>query len=136
MPTFVAERVFCRTDTGETVTARIFAPLKSGPGLWSAKIQILGLDQHVEEVSCGVDSFQALCIALRMVCLHLEKIEPILTFQDQSNASVPVIVPWDFGPTLKTEVYEFANRKILAHMKSLRSATSEQHGAAEREDKG
>ena len=135
MSTPVAERVFRRTDTGETVTARIFAPLKTGPDIWSAKIQILGLDQHVEEVSCGVDSFQALYIALRMVCSRLEKIEPLLTFQGKPNASLPIILPWNEGAASKAEVYDFANDKALAYLKSVRSAGREQHEAAGHEDK-
>ena len=90
--------------------------------MWSAKIQILGLDEHVDEVSCGVDSFQALFIALRMVCFRLEKIETMLTFQDSADANLPLIVPWDGGSALKAEVYEFANDKIFAYLKSLPSA--------------
>lgn len=123
MSTPVAERVFRRTDTGEIVTARIFAPLKSGPDIWSAKIQILGLNEHVEEVSCGVDSFQALYCALRMVCSRLEKIEKILTFQEGSDADLPLILPWTGGPELRAEAYDFANDKILTYLKSLPSAS-------------
>jgi hypothetical protein len=68
-----------------------------GPDIWSAKIQILGLNELVDEVSCGVDSFQALYIALRMICFRLEKIETILSFQDGADAHLPLIGPWNGG---------------------------------------
>jgi hypothetical protein len=125
MLTLVAERVFHRADNGETVIARIFAPLQTGPALWSAKLQILGMNEHVEEVSCGVDSFQALCNALRMLCFRLEKIETNLTFQGSGNVGLPVIVPWDGEPGSKAEVYQFANDKILRYLKSLPTASEE-----------
>lgn len=119
MSVVVAEREFRRADTGTLVTTRVHAPVESSPTIWSSRIEIVGLSEEVDEISEGVDSFQALYLALVRICFHLRKFETVLTFQGRPNASIPIVIPWDFGPALRADVYEFARGKMADYYDSL-----------------
>jgi hypothetical protein len=127
MGEIVAERLFRNSDSKAPVTARIYVPEKMGQSSeWSCKITVEGLDAPFEQTIIGVDSFQALYLALRRLCVHLEKYEGTLTFLDGAvgDCGFPLIVPWNFGCSLRAEVYQLIERKIEEHLNS-RSRMSE-----------
>ena len=75
---------------------------------------MLGLESPFDKSSIGVDSFQALCSALRLLCVQLDKIADNLVFLDgeAGDAVTPLIMPWSFSRSLKTEVYRLIQKKI------------------------
>lgn len=118
MAELIAERTFQRTDDASSVTVRIYAP-KEDEGCWSAKVEIAGLTENFEEDVGGVDSFQALYLALHRACSRLEKVESILSFQQDNDANLPLVLPWTAGPALRAEVKNFARGKISTYLDSL-----------------
>jgi hypothetical protein len=109
----IAERQFHKSAPGTSVIARIFAPEPNPPD-WSCKIEIDGLDHPYEKEVFGVDSLQALYLALRLLCAHLEKHEQDLAFLDGpvGDCGLPLVVPWLFGSSGKNEVYDLIERKV------------------------
>src|SRR5215213_6188430 len=102
MAELIAERTFDRQEDGGQVTLRIYAPKKDDEwDGWSATIEIVGLQEAFREDVIGVDSFQALYLALHRACTRLENAESILTFRQNADASLPLIMPWNEGPALK-----------------------------------
>jgi hypothetical protein len=122
----IAERTFDRRDEGAPIIVRIYAPEKSDEWSgWSARVEIVGLPETFQEEASGVDSFQALYLALCRACARLEKLESILTFRESADANLPLILPWISGPALKADVQQFARDKILTYLDSLPPASSE-----------
>jgi hypothetical protein len=118
----IAERCF-RTPEGEPVVARIYRPEKmDNSSEWSCRIEVLGQDASFDEPVIGVDSFQAMYLALRRLCVHLDKSADKLLFADGEarNPGIPVIMPWPFGPSLKAEVYRLIQEKIENDLNSGR----------------
>jgi uncharacterized protein DUF6968 len=121
MSEVIAERLF-RTPEGRPVVARIYIPEKMGQSSeWSCRVEVQGLEAPFEKSSIGVDSFQALCSGLRLLCVHLDKIAT-LTFLDgeAGDCGTPLIMPWTFGPSLKAEVYRLIEGKIEDELDSSR----------------
>jgi hypothetical protein len=119
----MAERVLRSSDTGELVTARLHAPERIGQSSeWSCKIEVQGLDAPYERSIIGVDSFQALCLALRVLCAHLDKHARALKFLDGPTGScgLPLIMPWSFDSALKAEMYRLIESKIREKFDSPR----------------
>ena len=119
----VAERFFRNANSGAPVTARIYPPEKMGQSSeWLCKIEVQGLEAPFERSIVGVDSFQALYLALRLLCVHLDKYAESLTFLDGTagDCGLPLIMPWDFGPSLKAEAYRLIESKILESLNSRR----------------
>ena len=111
----MAERFLRKSDSGAQVVARIFEPEEIGQSSeWSCKIEVQGLGEPYERSIIGVDSFQALCSALRVLCAYVERHEQNLVFLDgeEGDCGLPLIMPWDFGAALKAEMYELINSKI------------------------
>lgn len=126
MTELIAERTFDRRDDGGQVTVKIYAPKKDEDWEgWSATVEIVGLPEAFRQNVSGVDSFQALYLALCRACARLEKADSILTFRRNDDANLPLIIPWNEGLALKTEVREFAHEKILTYLKSVPSASGE-----------
>jgi hypothetical protein len=126
MADVIAERTFDRRDDAGQVTVRVYAPKKDDDWEgWSATIEILGLPEEFRQDVSGIDSFQALYLALSRACTRLEKADSMLKFRENADASLPLILPWNEGLALKCEVREFAQAKILTHLRSLPSASSE-----------
>jgi hypothetical protein len=126
MVELIAERTFDRRDDGGQVTVRIYAPKKDDEwDGWSATVEIVGLPEAFREDVSGVDSFQALYLALHRACARLENAESGLRFRQNADASLPLIMPWNEGAALKSEVREFAHDKILTYLRSLPSAYTE-----------
>jgi hypothetical protein len=103
MSEIIAERSF-RTPDGKPVVAKIYRPEKlDSSSEWSCKIEVLGPETLFEEPIIGVDSFQALYLALRRLCVHLDKIADSLVRLDgeAGNSGIPLIMPWSFSPSLK-----------------------------------
>ena len=115
MSKIVAERILQKSGSSVWVAARIYAPEKIAHSTeWSCRIEVQGLGDPWEKSIIGVDSFQALYSALRVLCAHIERYEQSLTFLDgeEGDAGLPLIIPWDFGASLKTEIYQLINKKI------------------------
>ena len=96
MSEVIAERVL-RTVEGAPVIARMYAPEKMDQSSeWKCRAEIQGLEVPFEKSSIGVDSFQALCSGLRLLCTHLDKVAATLTFLDgkRGDAGTPLIVSW------------------------------------------
>jgi len=114
MSEIVAERCF-RTSEGKPVVARLYRPEKMGSSSeWSCKIEVQGLEPPFERSSIGVDSFQALYLALRGLCVQLDKTAANLVFLDgeAGDAATPLIMAWSFSRSLKTEVYRLIQKRI------------------------
>ncbi len=120
MSRVMAERQFHDPVSGKSVTATVFAPERRQSD-WLCKIKIDGLDCPYEKDVFGVDSLQALYLALRLLCAHLEKHEQHLAFLDgpTGDCGLPLIVPWTFGSSGKGEAYqmiqEIENRLARRH---------------------
>ena len=120
MSEVIAERQF-RTLEGTRVVAKIHLPEKLGQSYeWSCKVEVQGLETPFDKSSIGVDSFQALCSGLRLLCMHLDKIAETVTFLDgeAGDCGTPLIMPWTFGPSLKAEVYRLVEGKIKNELDS------------------
>jgi hypothetical protein len=120
MGEIIAERSF-RTPEGKPVVARVYQPEKIGSSSeWSCKIEVQGLESPFERSSMGVDSFQALYLALRGLCVQLDEIADNLVFLDgeAGDAATPLIMPWSFSRSLKTEVYRLIQEKIEGELNS------------------
>ncbi|MEH2498195.1 hypothetical protein V1294_004674 [Bradyrhizobium sp. AZCC 1678] len=119
----VAERVFRDSNSGASVTARIFAPERNEDSSdWSCKICIEGLATPFERSIFGVDSFQALELATSLLCTLLESHEASLAFLDGSpgDCALPLIA--SCPPSLKAEVRAFIRTKIKDDLDSGQSA--------------
>jgi hypothetical protein len=115
MSGIVAERVFRNVESGAPVTARIYAPEKVEQETeWSCKIEVLGLPAPYEKSIIGVDSFQALCGGLRVLCAHLDQQEARLAFLNgpDGDCDLPLFVSWSYGLQLKAEVKRLIQDKI------------------------
>ena len=114
MTDVIAQRLF-RKGKGSAVVARIHAPERMPDSSeWSCKVDVQGLEARYEQVAVGVDSFQALCLGLRLLCAHLDKFAASLRFLDgrEGDTGTPLIVPWSFSPSLKAEAYRLIDGKI------------------------
>src|SRR5262245_25592596 len=114
MSDVTAERIF-RTAEGMPVVARIYAPEKSDQrSEWSCRIEVQGLEAPFEQSALGIDSFQALYLGLRLLCVHLDKITATLTFSEgkAGECDTPLVMPWPSSPSLKAEVYELIIGKM------------------------
>jgi len=89
---------------------------------WSCRVEVFGLEPPFDKSSTGVDSFQALCLALRLLCVHLDKVTGNLVFLDgkADESGIPLIVPWSFGPSLKAEVHKLIQERIEDELNSGR----------------
>jgi hypothetical protein len=115
--------MFHDARTREPVVARIYMPKKlEGPSAWSCRIEVLGLESPFDADVTGVDSFQALYLAVRCLCMHLEPYEGGLRLLDgdAGDCGLPLIMPWHFGSLLKAEVYRLVQRRITEHLTSNR----------------
>jgi hypothetical protein len=117
----VAARVLRDVTTDTDVVACIFVPNRIGPSTWTCGIDIQGLGRPYETSVSGVDSFQALYLGLRAICVHLEKYESNLIFPQDGlpgDAGLPFI---SFcPPESKPEAHRFVEEKIVAHLRSQR----------------
>jgi hypothetical protein len=114
MSEIIAERSF-RTPEGKPVVARIYQPEQlDNSSEWSCKIEVLGMEAPFVGSAIGVDSFQALYLAMRRLCAHLDETADKLLFLDGKarDSGIPLIMPWSFGPSLKAEVYRLIQEKI------------------------
>jgi hypothetical protein len=114
MSEVIAERSF-RTPDGKPVVAKIYRPEKlDNSSEWSCRIEVSGLPSSLDLKSIGVDSFQALCSALRVLCVHLDKMADNLIFLDgrAGDSVTPLIMPWSFSPSLKAQVYRLIQEKV------------------------
>jgi hypothetical protein len=103
----VAERLFRDSNSGACVTARIFAPERIGDSSeCSCRIEVLGLAMPFERSLIGVDSFQALELAMSFLCKHLERHERSLAFLDGSSGDCALPLIAFCPPSLKDEVRE------------------------------
>jgi len=125
----VAERVFRDSNSGASVTARIFAPERNEDSSdWSCKICIEGLEgleglaTPFERPIFGVDSFQALELATSLLCTVLESHEASLAFLDGSpgDCALPLIA--GCPPSLKAEVRAFIRTRIKDGSSVIRRA--------------
>ena len=94
MTRIVAERCFRESTSGACVTARIFEPERiGGSSECCCRIEVLGLETPFERSLVGVDSFQALELAMSFLCKHLERHERSLVFLDGSigDCALPLI---------------------------------------------
>lgn len=110
----IAERYFRNPESGTAVVARVFAPKQIElSSEWSCKIEVNGLDNSFEKDVTGVDSFQALYLALRLVCAHLERYEHHLAFLDGpvGDCCLPLVISWCCGSSGKADIYRFSNNK-------------------------
>ena len=109
----VAERRFRDSNSGASVTARIFAPRPSEDSSeWSCRIDIQGLAAPFDKSIFGVDSFQALELATSLLCTILERHEAGLAFLDSppGDCALPLIA---FCPaSVKADVREFIRGRI------------------------
>jgi hypothetical protein len=122
MGEIIAERRF-QSPEGKPVTARIYRPEKpDGSSEWSCRIEVLGQDVAFDEPVIGVDSFQALYLALRCLCVHLDKTADELLFPDGEarDPGIPLIMPWPLAPSLKVQVYRLIQEKIEAELNAGR----------------
>jgi hypothetical protein len=123
MATLVGERVFQNVASTMPVRAKIFSPEQIGSSLeWQCKIVIEGLAEIYERSVVGGDSFQALYLALRVLCSQLEKHESRLRFLDgpPGDIGLPLIVPWDSGPILKGKIYRMIQEQVKDDLDSRR----------------
>ena len=114
MTEIIAERIF-RRHGGTPVAARIYAPQRMGRSSeWSCGVEIEGLEAPFKKRVVGVDSFQAMELGLRLLCAHIDKVAPTLTFLDgpEGDAGTPLIVSWSYSPALKAEVHRLIDGKI------------------------
>ena len=89
------------------MTARIFAPERTGDSSeCRCRIEVLGLATPFERSLVGVDSFQALELAMSFLCSHLERHERSLAFLDGSSGDCALPLIAFCPPSLKEEVRE------------------------------
>jgi len=114
----VAERVFWDSVSGESVTARMFTPERTGQTEWSCKVTVQGLAVPFETSVLGVDSFQSLYLGLRLLCAHLETYEANLAGPDGTlgDGGLPLITLC-LPPSLKPDVNRFVEAKLRDHLK-------------------
>lgn len=117
----VAERRF-RTRNGTAVVARLYAPERMAQSSeWSCKINLAGLEEPYEQIAIGVDSFQALCLGLRLLCAEIDKRAPTLSFLDGSEGytGTPLILPWSYSGALKAQVHRMINEKVKEELDAI-----------------
>ena len=67
MTEIVAERTYRNVATGNDVVARLFAPERVDDFEWRCRITIEGLESPVDKSIGGGDSFQSLCLGLKLL---------------------------------------------------------------------
>jgi hypothetical protein len=113
----VAERIFHDSKSGKPVVARIFAARQIDQSEWSCRIEVEGLDDRFQRDVIGIDSLQALYLALRGLVAHLEKHEHRLAFLDgrPGDCGLPLVIPWDLGASGKAgkaDIYRYIRNKL------------------------
>ncbi|MGJ5131554.1 DUF6968 family protein [Bradyrhizobium oligotrophicum] len=112
MTMIVAERTYRNVATGNDVAARVFAPERVDDFEWRCRIAIEGLESPVDKWISGVDSFQSLCLGLKLLCRLLTEDEGSLAFLngDPGDVDVPLIADCCF-PQTRTEALRFITER-------------------------
>jgi hypothetical protein len=112
MTTLVAERIYRNVATNSDVVARLFAPEPIGESEWHCRVEIQGMERPVDSRIVGIDSFQALCLGLQLLCKLLASEETSLAFLDgqPGDADIPLIASCCF-PQTRSEALRFIKQK-------------------------
>ena len=116
MSHLIAERIFQNLHTGASVAVRLFAPIPiKDSSEWSCNCEIQGIGDTISRQLIGVDSFQALSGAIRVLCVELQKHESKLTFLDGSpgDTGMPIVYPLPFfESSLRLEIYDLIDKTV------------------------
>lgn len=98
------------SDSGKTVVAAIFSPRQRTSEQWTCRFRIDGLVQAVDEDAYGVDSMQALQMALEGVRVRLRDCGEVMTFLEGEPGDLGIARPIPLGYGL--ELYERLERLV------------------------
>ena len=98
----VATRSFDKA-TGGIVVANVFEPKEMNPHQWGCRFEISGLPIDVAESAYGVDSMQALMMALEGIRVRLENSNVTLTWLQGEPHVLGITRPIPFAYGLKVQ---------------------------------
>lgn len=112
-PRIIATRIF-RGSGGNEVTATIYEPVTTPPDEWTCEIRISGAGDEIVDRARGVDSLQALIVALQGIRLHLDGIGEGLTwFGNEAGAfGIPHPIPDYYGVEVERGLEKLVNDEI------------------------
>ncbi|WP_257164539.1 DUF6968 family protein [Bradyrhizobium sp. SRS-191] len=116
MTDIVAERVLRDVTTDAAVVARLSAPKRAAATRWSCEFEVRGLGRPMAQAISGADSFQALYLGLRAICVHLEQHEHRLALPFDGAPSGDAGLPFiSFcPPQAKQEAHRYLRDKLMA----------------------
>jgi hypothetical protein len=118
MTQIIAQRLY-RSRGNTPVVARIYAPQRAPQAIarsseWVCWVEIEGLEAPFRDRVIGSDSFQALELALHLLCSQLDEVGATLSFLNgrEGDTMTPMIVFWPFGPEGKADIHRYVQSKI------------------------
>ena len=112
-PRVVATRLFRAAD-GRTVIATIYEPVMARPDEWKCDFRISGLSEDVKSYAQGVDSMQALAMAIQGLRVHLEAVDATLTWFDgePGDSGIPCQMPNGYGRAVERHLQDVVNEEV------------------------
>ena len=120
-----ARRLFSRAGGGRVI-ATVYVPVAVSEDEWSCMFDILGLPDPVRSEGRGVDSLQALTVAIGGMRLLLSRSGESLTWDEQESGDygIPRYIPRGFGLEIEAHLVA-AVEKELALLVAARSREPE-----------
>lgn len=118
MPNSKPKRVAVRRyRAGEgTITASVYKPrrLTEPPRDWIAEFRIDGLPEAIEGRGSGVDSMQALFMAMQGVRFHMERLTVPFTWLERrvGESGIPQNIPHVYGRKFTDHILEIIDREL------------------------
>lgn len=119
----LASRELQGGDEGRTVTVALGFPERDPQGPdWMCPFHITGLDKTIASAGYGVDTLQALIVALERIRIELEGTG--LTFSwlgIAGETGIPRLVPMAFGPEFAARISRHIDREVERIVEALQS---------------
>jgi hypothetical protein len=118
----IAERVLTCGKRKRTLIVRLGMPRKVPRSDWACPYQIVGLRDSRVEDAYGVDSVQALIMALESIRRRLERSRVSCTWMggEEGDAGFARMVPGFFGFAFSTRINRLIDRELDRFGRSLR----------------
>jgi hypothetical protein len=100
------------------VTVSIFEAVQTRPQEWGCAFRISGLAQEINEFGRGIDSLQALMVAIEGVRFYIERSGEQLTWEDQELGylGLPRRIPDTFGIEVEQHLVKMVNDEVTRLM--------------------
>jgi len=116
-------------DQGEKITLRISKPKKDRHGDWKCDFQIQGLGDDEIKAAHGIDSMQAITVAIQAIRAFLTKSGRELTWEGGEKGDIgmpfeiPAYLPLPQRNRIEQVVKEEIDRFVLKHKSKLAKRT-------------